>query len=181
MSTCLTWYAYCALHVHACCPAATQNWARLFVQVEDGRTVFHIACLKCSAELVLCLANVTRLDVHAADVRVLVLTPRCMRNTSYLRSQRQRMTGFQHVKANEAERGHVLRVLAHHPRWLGQWEQVRGKTVVPLDTVTSPTRPLALRDAMGVKKASEISKVMQRRLMLRFDAGKDSSRSPSVK
>jgi hypothetical protein len=87
------------------------------------------------------------------------------------------MTGFQHVKANGADRSHILRVLAHHPRWLGEWERVREKTIINLDAVTSPTRPQALRNAMGVKKLAEVSKVMQRRLMLRFDAGLESDGS----
>lgn len=94
--------------------------------------------------------------------------------------QRQFLTGFQHVKANESTKGEVLRVLAHHPRWLKQWEHVRHLAVVPTEApVTQAARPNAMRNALGIHTVAELSKVLHRRLMLRFDAGLESAKSVS--
>jgi hypothetical protein len=126
-------------------------------EIEEGRTVFHIACLTGTPEVVAVLAGIAAVDVHATD--------------------HQGMTGFQHVKANESSRLDVLRVLAHHPRWLGDWTRVRDKAVVSTDAVSKPASSKGLRDAMGVEFVSHVSKVMQRRLNHRFDDGLDDAAS----
>ena len=46
---------------------------RVVVQVEDGRAIFHMACLSGTAEMVSVLVGVDRLDVHAVDVRAVSL------------------------------------------------------------------------------------------------------------
>jgi hypothetical protein len=64
------YFAVQAGHVHVVAALASDSRVDVNMQylVEDGRTVFHMACLKGSAELVQCLADVPRLDVHAEDV-----------------------------------------------------------------------------------------------------------------
>lgn len=45
--------------------------------------------------------------------------------------------------------------------------------MIPTGTATVQASSTALRDAMGVKTISEVARVMNRRLMLQFDAEKE--------